>query len=54
VAAPPHGVASLWPLSGSPSVLVLHPGKIGVLVVVSSNFENISCVAFLKHKNNKN
>jgi hypothetical protein len=41
------------PPSGSLSVLVLRPGKIGVLVVVSSNFKNISCVAFLKHKNNK-
>jgi hypothetical protein len=52
-AAPPHGVASLWPLSGSPSVLFLCPGKIGVSVVISSNSENISCVAFLKHKNSR-
>jgi hypothetical protein len=29
-------------------------GKIGTLAFVSSNSENISCVAFLKHKNNKN
>jgi hypothetical protein len=29
-------------------------GKIGTLVFVSSNSENISFVAFLKHKNNKN
>jgi hypothetical protein len=29
-AAPPHGEAALWPPSGSLSVLVLHPGKIGV------------------------
>jgi hypothetical protein len=29
-------------------------GKIGMLAFVSSNFENISCVAFLKHKNSKN
>jgi hypothetical protein len=28
--------------------------KIGILAFVSSNSENISCVAFLKHKNNKN
>jgi hypothetical protein len=28
-------------------------GKIGTLAFVSSNFENISCVAFLKHKNNR-
>jgi hypothetical protein len=26
-------------------------GKIGVSELISSNFENISCVAFLKHKN---
>jgi hypothetical protein len=33
----------------------LHPssGKIGVSVFVSSNSENISCVAFLKHKNSR-
>jgi hypothetical protein len=41
------------PPSGSLSVLVLHPGKIGVSVLVSSNSENISYVAFLKHKNNR-
>jgi hypothetical protein len=29
-------------------------GKIGILAFVSSNSENISYVAFLKHKNNKN
>jgi hypothetical protein len=51
--APPYGVPSLWPPSDSLSVLVLRPGKIGVLVVVLSNFENISCVAFLKHKNSR-
>jgi hypothetical protein len=28
-------------------------GKIGGLAFVSSNSENISCVAFLKHKNNR-
>jgi hypothetical protein len=28
--------------------------KIGMLAFVSSNSESISCVAFLKHKNNKN
>jgi hypothetical protein len=48
--APPHGEAALWPPSGSPSILVLRPGKIGVSVVILSNSENISCVAFLKHK----
>jgi uncharacterized membrane protein YfcA len=29
-------------------------GKIGTLAFVSSNSENISCVAFLKHKNIEN
>jgi hypothetical protein len=29
-------------------------GKIGIVAFVSSNSENISCVAFLKHKNSKN
>jgi hypothetical protein len=48
--APQHGEPALWPPSGSLSVLVLRPGKIGVSVLVSSNSENISCVAFLKHK----
>jgi hypothetical protein len=52
-AAPPHGEASPWPPSGSLSVLVLCPGKIGVWELVSSNSENISCVAFLKHKNSR-
>jgi hypothetical protein len=28
-------------------------GKIGVSELVSSNSENISCVAFLKHKNSR-
>jgi hypothetical protein len=30
------------------------PGKIGTLAFVSSNSENISYVAFLKHKNSRN
>jgi hypothetical protein len=42
------------PPSGSLSVLVLHPGKIGVSVFSLSNSENISCVAFLKHKTAEN
>jgi hypothetical protein len=46
-------VVTLWPLSGSRSVVVLRPGKIRVWVFVPSNSENISCVAFLKHKNNR-
>jgi hypothetical protein len=49
----PYCVASLWPLSGSRLVLILRPGKIGVSELVLSNSENISCVAFLKHKNNR-
>jgi hypothetical protein len=52
-AAPPGGEASLWPPSGSRSVFGPLPGKIGVLELVSSNSENISCVAFLKHKNSR-
>jgi hypothetical protein len=51
--APPHGEPALWPPSGSLSVLVLRPGKIGVSAFVSSNSENISGVAFLKHKNSR-
>jgi hypothetical protein len=51
---PPYGVAALWLPSVSRSVFVLRPGKIGVLAFVSSNFENISCVAFLKDKNSRN
>jgi hypothetical protein len=50
----PHGEAALWPPSGSLSVLILCPGKIGVLVFGLSNSENISCVTFLKHKTAEN
>jgi hypothetical protein len=52
-AMPPWYEAGPWPPSSSLSVLVLRQGKIGVLEIVSSNSENISCVAFLKHKNSK-
>jgi hypothetical protein len=52
-AAPPHGEAGPWPPSGSRSVLVIPSGKIGVSVFISSNSENISSVAFLKHKNSR-
>jgi hypothetical protein len=38
---------------GSHSVLILLVGKIEVSFFVSSNSENISCVAFLKHKNSR-
>jgi hypothetical protein len=51
--APPHGEPALWPPSDSRSVFGPLPGKIGVLELVSSNSENISCVAFLKHKNSR-
>jgi hypothetical protein len=34
--------------------LHLVSGKIGTLAFVSSNSENISCVAFLKHKTTEN
>jgi hypothetical protein len=43
----------LWPLSGYLSVFGKLPGKIRILELVSSNSENISCVAFLKHKNRR-
>jgi hypothetical protein len=52
-ATPPGGEGALWPPSGSHLVLFLPPGKIGVSVFVSFNSENISCVAFLKHKNSR-
>jgi hypothetical protein len=51
--APPPGVAASWPPSGSPSVFVLCPGKIGGSGFVLFISENISCVAFLKHKNSR-
>jgi hypothetical protein len=51
--APPCCVGRPWPLSGSCLVLVLRPGKIRLLKFVSSNSENISCIAFLKHKNSR-
>jgi hypothetical protein len=44
---------SLWPPFGSLSVFGKLSGKIKLLELVSSNFKNISCVAFLKHKNSK-
>jgi hypothetical protein len=46
-------VGGLWPPSGSLLVFGTLPGKIRLLELVSSNFENISCVAFLKYKNSK-
>jgi hypothetical protein len=52
-ATPPHGEAGPWPPSGSRSVFGPLPGKIRLLELVLSNSENISCVAFLKHKNSR-
>jgi hypothetical protein len=50
---PWHGAAALWP----PFVSALDPvtlwEKIGTLAFVLSNSKNISCVAFLKHKNSR-
>jgi hypothetical protein len=43
----------LWPPSGSLSVFGKLSGKIRLLELVSSNSENISYVAFLKHKNSR-
>jgi hypothetical protein len=43
----------LWPLSGSLSVFGKLPEKIRLLELISSNSENISCVAFLKYKNSR-
>jgi hypothetical protein len=39
--------------SNSSSVLWKLPGKIRLQELVSSNSENIFCVAFLKHKNSR-
>jgi hypothetical protein len=52
---PCHPMVRLAP--GSPPSLLWtpsHVGKIRSLAFVSSNFENISCVTFLKHKKAKN
>jgi hypothetical protein len=40
----------MWSLSFASSDLWKLPGKIRLQELVSSNSENISCVAFLKHK----
>jgi hypothetical protein len=50
--ATPWCGCSLAP-SGSPSVFVSRLGKIGGSGFISLNFENISCVTFLKHKNSR-
>jgi hypothetical protein len=43
----------LWPPFGSLLVFGKLQGKIRLLAFVLSNTKNISCVAFLKHKNSK-
>jgi hypothetical protein len=51
--APPYGVAGPWPSSVSALDFVFVSGKIGSLAFVSSNFENISYITFLKYKNSR-
>jgi hypothetical protein len=46
----------VWLAPGPPPSLLWttsHVGKIGTLAFISSNSENISCVAFLKNKNSR-
>jgi hypothetical protein len=52
-AAPPYCVGPSWPHSISSSVLWKLRRISGRSAFVSSNSENISCVAFLKHKNSR-
>jgi hypothetical protein len=47
-------VPALWLPSDSRSVFGPLPGKIRLLELVSSKFENIFCVAFLKQKKAEN
>jgi hypothetical protein len=51
--APPSGVAASWPLSVSALDSVFMSEKIGGLAFVLSNSKNISCITFLKYKNNR-
>jgi hypothetical protein len=53
LAALARRVGPWWPCSYSPSDLWKLPGKIRLRELVSSNFENISCVSLLKHKNSR-
>jgi hypothetical protein len=53
LAALPYGVAGPWLPSVSSFGLRLVSEKIGTLAFVLSNSENISYVAFLKHKNSR-
>jgi hypothetical protein len=52
-AAPPWCEATSWPHFISSSDLWKLPGKTKLQELVSSNSENISCVAILKYKNSK-
>jgi hypothetical protein len=52
-AAPPMHVGPWCSASYSPSDLWKLPGKIRLQELVSSNYENISCVSLLKHKNSR-
>jgi hypothetical protein len=52
-AMPPYCVGPLWPHSISSSVLWKLRWISGRSAFVSSDFENISCVTFLKHKNSR-
>jgi hypothetical protein len=52
-AAPPWCVGPSWPPSNSSSDLWKLPRKIRLQELVSSNSENISYVALLKHKNSR-
>jgi hypothetical protein len=53
LAAPPYGEASLWLGFVSSSVFWKLHLISGYSAFVSSNSENIFCVTFLKHKNNR-
>jgi hypothetical protein len=50
---PPGGVATSWPSSVSALDSVSCQEKIGTSCFVLSNFENISCETFVKHKNSR-
>jgi hypothetical protein len=46
-------VGPWWPPSDTSSDVWKLPRKIRLQELVSSNFENISCVSLLKHKNSR-
>jgi hypothetical protein len=47
------GVAAPWLASGPSLASQVRDGEILTSAFVPSNSENISCVTFLKHKNNR-